>query len=107
MLTLIRNALIMDGSGEKPFLGDVLLEDALIATVGTELSVPDHTEILDVDGKMLCPGFIDVHRHADLKPLFPWDAAQELKQGITTVVSGNCGISLTPSSEISRWRGAL
>ncbi|MBP3704695.1 MAG: amidohydrolase family protein, partial [Clostridia bacterium] len=96
---LIRGANIYDGSGEKPFLGDVYLRSGKIAAVGTNLPVPENTPVLEAEGRMLCPGFVDIHRHADVKPLMDWNAEAELRQGITTMVSGNCGISLTPAGD--------
>lgn len=97
MNVLIRAVKILDGSGNEPYVGDVLLRGESIAQVGAGLCAPEDTVVVEAAGKVLCPGFIDVHRHADLKPLSDWDAAAELRQGITTMVSGNCGISLTPS----------
>lgn len=99
MDTLIRNAKIYDGTGEKPFVGDAYLRGGIIEAVGVNLPVPESAEVLEADGKMLCPGFVDIHRHADVQPLGDWTAEKELRQGITTMVSGNCGISLTPASE--------
>lgn len=96
---LIRGANIYDGSGEKPFLGDVYLRSGKIAAVGENLPVPENTPVLEAEGRMLCPGFVDIHRHADVKPLMDWNAEAELRQGITTMVSGNCGISLTPAGD--------
>ena len=52
--------------------------------------MPEDTEILEADGKLLCPGFIDIHRHADVQPLLNSKSEAELRQGITTAVSGNC-----------------
>lgn len=61
-----------------------------IAEVGQNLEVPEDTEILEADGKLRCPGFIDIHRHADVQPLLNSKSEAELRQGITTAVSGNC-----------------
>ena len=64
-MILFRHAQIYDGTGQKPFLCDVLVRNDRIAEVGQNLEVPEDTEILEADGKLLCPGFIDIHRHAD------------------------------------------
>lgn len=98
MAVLIRGAEIFDGGGGAPFFGDVLVRGEKIEAVGPHLPAPPDAEVLDAKGRMLCPGFIDIHRHADVQPLLGWDAQAELRQGITTSVSGNCGISLTPSA---------
>ena len=96
MVVLIRGAQIYDGGGGAPFLGDVLVQGETIEAVGPGLPAPPGAAVLEAAGKMLCPGFIDIHRHADVQPLLGWSAEAELRQGITTSVSGNCGISLTP-----------
>ena len=84
-MILFRHAQIYDGTGQKPFLGDVLVRNDRIA------EVPEDTEILEADGKLLCPGFIDIHCHADVQPLLNSKSEAEFRQGITTAVSGNCG----------------
>lgn len=96
MVVLIRGAQIYDGGGGAPFLGDVLVQGETIEAVGPGLPAPPGAAVLEAAGKMLCPGFIDIHRHADVQPLLGWSAEAELRQGITASVSGNCGISLTP-----------
>lgn len=74
-MILFRHAQIYDGTGQKPFLGDVLVRNDRIAEVGQNLEVPEDTEILEADGKPLCPGFIDIHRHADVQTrIFPTEA---------------------------------
>lgn len=54
-MILFRHAQIYDGTGQKPFLGDVLVRNDRIAEVGQNLEVPEDTEILGTDGKLLCP----------------------------------------------------
>lgn len=82
---------IYDGTGQKPFLGDVLVRNDRIAEVGQNLEVPEDTGILEADGKLLCPGFIDIHRHADVQPLLNSKSEAELRQGVTTAVSRTRG----------------
>lgn len=62
-----------------------------ITEVGQNLEVPEDTEILEADGKLLFPGFIDIHCHADVQPLLNSKSEAELRQGITTAVSGTRG----------------
>lgn len=92
---LLKNGLVYDGLGNPAQQADVLMKDGKIAAVG---QVQENADVvLDVAGKVVCPGFVDIHRHCDAKPLN--DAAfgdRELAQGITTTVVGNCGISPTP-----------
>lgn len=90
-MILFRHAQIYGGTGQKLFLGDVLVRNDRIAEVGQNLEVPEDTEILEADGKLLCPAFIDIHCHADVQPLLNSKSEAELRQSITTAVSGNCG----------------
>ncbi len=92
----IKNGLICDGLGGEPFYGDLLCIDDKIEAVGkVELTAADQT--IDAGGKVVCPGFVDIHRHCDVKPLLGGKFGEtELLQGITTTVVGNCGISYTP-----------
>lgn len=95
---LIKNALIVDGSGALPFKGEILIEGDKIAKVIKGTSDLSASEVIDAQGRIATPGFIDIHRHCDAKPLNdPKFAECMLKQGITTTVVGNCGISMTPA----------
>jgi dihydroorotase/N-acyl-D-amino-acid deacylase len=92
-MLLLRNALIVDGSGNTPYAGSVLLREGRIEAVGTFES-PVDADILDLDGAALSPGFIDLHSHSDLKVLE--NRREKSDQGITTEVVGNCGFSPYP-----------
>lgn len=93
---LIKNGMIYDGTGKDGFSADLLMKDDKIAAIGKLDFGAD--EVIDAAGKAVCPGFIDIHRHCDAKFLQnPSFGEVELAQGITTVVVGNCGMSLTPS----------
>lgn len=90
----IRNARIIDGTGGPSFTGDVLVADGKIAAVG-KVEATAAREI-DAGGKVLAPGFVDIHTHYD--PQICWDrlATPSLEHGVTTVVMGNCSLSLAP-----------
>lgn len=93
---LLKNGIIYDGTGKKGFQADLLIEGDRIAKIGRDLTEAE--TVIDVSGKVVCPGFIDIHRHCDAKPLLNCDfGRRELTQGITTAVIGNCGISLVPA----------
>ena len=92
---LIQNARILDGSGSPAFSGDVALSGGAIAAVG-ELRGTEAREAIDAAGRYLAPGFIDVHRHGDAVMLQDGHGQAELAQGLTTIVNGNCGLSLAP-----------
>ena len=95
MKTLLRNGKLYDGTGADPFTADILLEDDRITRIAPNLNVPAD-RVLDLQGKSVAPGFIDGHSHND------WFAIKKeplpyfepfIRQGITTFVAGNCGVS--------------
>ncbi len=101
---ILENAVLVDGSGREPYTADVGVAGELIQAVG-DLKGCDAARRTDAGGRVVCPGFIDVHSHADLT-MFRDDAAQLLqplvRQGITTFVGGNCGMALAPVTEENR-----
>lgn len=92
---LIQNAVIVDGTGSVPFLGDVAVKNGKVCSFGSLKGEKAH-KIVDAKGRYLTPGFIDIHRHADLKVFSEDFGRAELFQGITTCISGNCGMSAAP-----------
>ena len=95
---LIRNAQIIDGSGAPAFSGDVAVSGGTIAAVGQLGSIPA-ARVIDGGGQYLTPGFIDIHRHGDAALFRPGYGRAELAQVVTTVLNGNCGLSLAPMKE--------
>ncbi|MGH8630104.1 MAG: N-acyl-D-amino-acid deacylase family protein, partial [Burkholderiales bacterium] len=92
---LIRNATIIDGTGAARTSGDIGLRGDRIAAIGKLDRGKADIEI-DASGKVAAPGFIDAHTHDDRLMLSGPDMAPKVSQGVTTVVAGNCGISLSP-----------
>ncbi len=90
-----RNATIVDGTGAVRFAGDVAVSGDRIAAVGDLGGMAAAREI-DCAGDVLAPGFIDVHTHDDHALLMRDAMIPKLTQGVTTVVTGNCGVSLAP-----------
>ena len=92
--TLLRNGLIVDGTGGKPYQGHVAIRDGKIVGVGDI----DETasRVLDVDGLAVAPGFWDIHTHYDAQLLWDPAATSSCWHGATTVVMGNCGFSIAP-----------
>ena len=89
---VIRNGLVIDGSGEAGEILDIAILDGRILEVGPSLRQRGVKEI-DAAGLAVCPGFIDVHSHADRDLLEQPDNHNNILQGITTLVGGNCGSS--------------
>lgn len=95
MKLLIQGGWLADGSGEAIRKADVLVENDRISAVGPNLKAED-AQTVDAAGKIVCPAFVDIHRHLDAKPLLGSAMEVELRQGIATAVAGNCGFSLAP-----------
>ena len=95
MRTLLRGGQILDGAGAPAYRGDVRLNGDKIEAVGALSPLPDE-QVIDVSGCVVCPAFVDMHRHMDAHPLLGDDMAVELRQGIATTAVGNCGFSLAP-----------
>lgn len=93
--TLIRDARVIDGTGRAAFTTDVALRDGLVEAIGA-LGDAQAFEVIDARGRVLTPGFIDIHRHADAAVFRAGFGRAELSQGLTTLVNGNCGMSLAP-----------
>jgi len=92
---VIRNAWVVDGTGAPRFRADVGVTADRIVRVGDLSTATAHTEI-DAQGKVVAPGFIDAHTHDDRLMLSGGDMSPKVSQGITTIVGGNCGVSLAP-----------
>jgi N-acyl-D-amino-acid deacylase len=92
---LIRNASIVDGTNAPRFTGDIGIRDERIERIGDLAARRGEVEI-DLAGRIAAPGFIDAHTHDDRLMLSGPEMAPKVSQGITTVIAGNCGISLAP-----------
>ena len=96
---VIRNGTVVDGTGKEKYLADVAVKDGKIAKIGKMKWTRGKKEI-DAAGKVVSPGFIDMHNHSDsywrlfLEPKLP----SLVYQGVTTIVGGNCGASIAPLS---------
>jgi N-acyl-D-amino-acid deacylase len=92
---VLKGGTVVDGTGAARFAADVRLEGDRIAAIGADLETRD-AHVHNVAGKIVAPGFIDVHTHDDQLLLSAPEMLPKLSQGVTTVVIGNCGISLAP-----------
>src|SRR5262252_4226129 len=94
---VIRNGMVIDGSGLPGYRADVGVRHGRIVTIG---KIRERAkEVIDADGHVVAPGFIDGHTHMDAQVF--WDPLGTCScwHGITSVVMGNCGFSLAPCSE--------
>lgn len=95
---LIKNTEIVDGTGCQSFIGSVALKDGIICAVDSRIDSPAET-IINGEGKVLSPGFIDPHAHNDGYLFLDPSNIYKLAQGVTTEISGNCGEGLAPVSD--------
>ena len=92
---LIKDGIIVDGTGEKRYKGNIGIKDDKIVFVGN-CCENKAKETINAEGYIIIPGFIDFHSHGDSTILIETRAANLLKQGITTEITGHCGISVIP-----------
>ena len=94
---IIRNGSVLDGSESPARRLDLGIRAGKIAALG-DLQAAEAKEVIDAGGRTVCPGFLDLHRHADGALFRPDYGACDLFQGITTIGNGNCGLSLAPQA---------
>ena len=92
---VIRGGTVVDGTGAEPFVADVAIDGDRVSLIG-EVSGEGREEI-DATGKIVSPGFVDVHTHYDGQATWDDEMAPSAWHGITTVVMGNCGVGFAPA----------
>ena len=94
---VIKNGMLIDGTGADPFRADVIVDDGRITRIG-DASTAEANEVIDATDRIVTPGFIDAHTHLDAQ--VGWDPrlTSSSMHGITTVLVGNCGVSFAPVS---------
>lgn len=93
--TIIKNGMLIDGSGKKMFKADLGIKGEKITAIG-DLSSATADLIIDAKDMYVSPGFIDIHTHTDIELLVNGGGESKIMQGVTTEVSGNCGSSPFP-----------
>jgi N-acyl-D-aspartate/D-glutamate deacylase len=91
---LIRAGTVVDGSGAEPFTADVAVRDGSIVSVGRITDAAHRT--IDADGALVTPGFVDIHTHYDGQASWDETFSPSVFHGVTTVVTGNCGVGFAP-----------
>jgi N-acyl-D-aspartate/D-glutamate deacylase len=91
---IVRNGTVVDGTGAAPFAADVAIKDGVIVAVGQV----EGSAIKEIDaaGKLVTPGFVDIHTHYDGQAVWDSHLAPSSLHGVTTVVMGNCGVGFAP-----------
>lgn len=98
---LIRGGSLIDGSGCAPYSADLAISDGKIAAIG-QLKGAEAATVIDAKGFCVTPGFIDIHRHGDTAVFREDFGTAELRQGLTTVLNGACGLSVAPFGQAHR-----
>jgi N-acyl-D-amino-acid deacylase len=91
---VIRNGLVIDGTGAARFEADVAISGGRIAAIGAALG--GGAEEIDAKGKLVTPGFVDIHTHYDGQAVWSERLSPSSSHGVTTVVGGNCGVGFAP-----------
>jgi N-acyl-D-amino-acid deacylase len=92
---VIRGGTIVDGSGGAPYVGDIAVDGDRIVQVGGEIGAG--AQEISAHGKIVTPGFVDVHTHYDGQATWDQEMAPSSWHGVTTVVMGNCGVGFAPA----------
>ncbi len=94
---LVRDGHVVDGSGQSGFQADVAVSNGKVVAVEPGIS-GTATRVIDAQGRIVAPGFIDIHTHFDAQILWDPPLASTVRHGITSVVAGNCGFTVSPVS---------
>src|ERR1700756_2377190 len=91
---LIKDGMVVDGTGFGRYRADVAVKDGRIAEIGRIRAGAE--QVIDADGLFVAPGIIDLHTHYDAQPFWDRLCTSSIWHGVTTVLAGNCGLTLAP-----------
>jgi len=94
---VIRNGLVVDGTGRPGAIADVRIVDGIIADVAAHADAGRGAEVVDADGLLVTPGFVDLHTHYDGQATWDPFLAPSSEHGVTSLVMGNCGVGFAPA----------
>jgi len=103
---IIKNGQVADGESDSLIKADVAVNGDTIVAVATDMEPDNASKIIDADGKIVAPGFVDVHSHSDYYLIIDPRAESKIMQGVTTEIGGNCGYCAAPMSGALRDRRA-
>jgi N-acyl-D-amino-acid deacylase len=109
MRILVKNGSIIDGTGSPRYAASLVVEDELIAAIGNLPNSDGFDQVIDAQGRIVAPGFIDTHSHSDLQVMVNPYVEAKIRQGVTTELLGQDGISMAPLPKqyVSPWRKNL
>jgi N-acyl-D-aspartate/D-glutamate deacylase len=103
--TLIRNALVFDGTGSAPAEQDIAIKGGRIAARGSQLPIGEAVRVIEGAGQWLLPGLLDIHTHLDLEVDLEPGLPEVVRHGTTTVLVGNCSLGTCLTSALRRCTG--
>jgi N-acyl-D-aspartate/D-glutamate deacylase len=96
MRTILRGGRVVDGTGAAAYGADVEIVDGRIGRIG-DVGSTSGADVVDLDGLVLAPGFIDIHTHFDAQLFWDADFTPSCWHGVTTAIQGNCGFGIAPT----------